>query len=435
MASSPPAGGLTTAEVAQILGIKRQTVYAYVSRGILHRQMALDGRTSLFDRAEVEELRLGRRPEQDGELRTMLTTRLTRVADDGVWIRGRDLVELVDGGAGFREVADLVWDSADDETWPGADAPPPVDPSPVVDTSDDGSLLAQLQVLVAAEASRDPLRHDLSARSVRAAGRRAVTAMATGLRTGRSPGPDATGPRSQGQGPLDETAIGRRLWAGLTDHPVDPGRLRAVDVALALLVDHGLAASTLAARIAASVRADPYSVIAAGLGVLGGPLHGAASGGVHELYRAAEREGDAAAAVGHLQRRGVPVPGFGHAIYRTQDPRYGVLMTHIVEGWAADPRLGTVFRVRDVLGERSDAIPNVDLALGALTFLAGMPAAAGEALFAIARTAGWLAHAMEEYEEKPLRFRPRARYIGPRPESDRAGAPGAAAPRRDGDAG
>jgi citrate synthase len=110
-------------------------------------------------------------------------------------------------------------------------------------------------------------------------------------------------------------------------------------------------------------------------------------------------------------------------------------MAHIVEGWAADPRLGTVFRVRDVLGERSDAIPNVDLALGALTFLAGMPAAAGEALFAIARTAGWLAHAMEEYEEKPLRFRPRARYIGPRPDGDRAGAPDAAAPHRDREAG
>ena len=85
--SGERASGLTTTEVAEILGIKRQTVYAYVSRGILHRQMALDGRTSLFDRDQVEELRLGRRPEQDGEMRTMLTTRLTRVSDAGLWIR------------------------------------------------------------------------------------------------------------------------------------------------------------------------------------------------------------------------------------------------------------------------------------------------------------------------------------------------------------
>ena len=88
-------------------------------------------------------------------------------------------------------------------------------------------------------------------------------------------------------------------------------------------------------------------------------------------------------------------------------------MSQIVAGWADDERLNTVFRVRDVIAERSDAVPNVDLALGALSYLAGMPANAGEAIFAIARTAGWIAHAMEEYEEKPVRFRPRARYIGP----------------------
>ena len=401
--------GLTTTEVAELLGVKRQTVYAYVSRGILHRELAMDGRTSLFDRAEVEELRLGRRPEQEGEMRTMLTTRLTRVADDGLWIRGHDLVELVGRGARFVDVADLLWDSPTDEPWPvTACSRAAADTRAVVDTDTDAALLDQLRVLLAAASSRDPLRHDLSPKSVRGAGRRAIVAMACGLRSSHAARP-VTG------GSLDDV-----LWSRLSAQRPNDVRLRALDVGLALLADHGLASSTFAARIAASVRADPYSVVAAGLGAFGGPLHGAASVGVHELYLAAERRGDAAAVVGELQRRGSRVPGFGHSIYRTQDPRYGALMTHIVEGWADDPRLQTVFRVRDVVGERGDAIPNIDLAIGALTYLATMPAHAGEAIFGIARTAGWLAHAMEEYEEKPLRFRPKARYIGDQPQRDRA---------------
>ena len=132
------------------------------------------------------------------------------------------------------------------------------------------------------------------------------------------------------------------------------------------------------------------------------------------MYAEAHRCGDPATVIGAIQARGSSIPGFGHSVYRTQDSRYGALMAHIVEAWSEDQRLQTVFRVRDVIGDRSDAIPNVDLALGALTFLADMGARGGEAIFAIARTAGWVAHAMEEYEEKPLRFRPTARYTGTR---------------------
>jgi citrate synthase len=394
--------GLTADEAARLLGVKRQTVYAYVSRGILHRRMAMDGRTSRFDRDEVEALRLGRRADQDGEMRTMLSTRLTRVADDGLWIRGRDLIALVEAGAGFFDIADLLWASPPGEAWHHT-APDVEQVGQVTESTSSGlSLLDQLRVIIAHQSSTDPLRHDLTPKSVRAAGRRAVAAMAGCI----GPQP-ATG--------IDyDNSLGGLLLDRLTPGGADDAQRRSVDVALALLADHGLAASTFAARIAASVRADPYSVIVAGLGALGGPLHGAASAAVHDLYRAAEAQGDAAAAVGQAQRRG-SVPGFGHAVYRSQDPRYGALMSQIIEAWGDDRRLQTVFRVRDLVGERSDAIPNIDLALGALTYLAELPSDGGEAIFAIARTTGWLAHAMEEYEEKGLRFRPRARYIGEMP--------------------
>ena len=89
-------------------------------------------------------------------------------------------------------------------------------------------------------------------------------------------------------------------------------------------------------------------------------------------------------------------------------------MALVVEAWADDPRLQHVYNVRDVVGERRADIPNSDLALGAFTWLSGMDPTAGELIFSISRTAGWLAHAMEEYDETALRFRPRARYLGPR---------------------
>lgn len=80
-------------------------------------------------------------------------------------------------------------------------------------------------------------------------------------------------------------------------------------------------------------------------------------------------------------------------------------MTMIVEAWGDDPRIQHVYRIRDVVSSRSDAFPNVDLALGTFTWLAGMWPQAGETVFALARTSGWLAHAIEEYREAALRFR------------------------------
>ncbi len=405
--SNPPSNGLTAAEAAARLGVKRQTLYAYVSRGVLPRRVADDGRTSLFDPADIERLRLGRRPESDGELHTQIATALTRVDDRNLWIRGHDLVALVSDGARFTDVVDLLWASPPDEVWSldsmkpsteaehGADAPAtsltPID---------------ELRVIVARSSSADPLRHDLSPKSVRAAGRRLIPALAAGLRPSPAPGhnSDCTVDRPR--------SIPAALWTRLAARSADDAKLDALDTAMALLVDHGLASSTFAARIAASVRADPYSVVTTGLGAFGGPLHGSASAGVHELLTETERTGSAREAAGIVRRRMGGYPGFGHTVYQLQDPRYGALMARLIDAFGDDPRLVNVYRVRDVIGERTDAIPNVDLAIGALTYLASMQPDSGEVVFAVARTAGWLAHAMEEYGEKPLRFRTKAKYAG-----------------------
>ena len=374
--------------------MKRETLYAYVSRGLIERRVASDGRSSLFDPSDIDRLRRGRRPETDGELRTLIATELTRVDDQTLWIRGQDLIARISAGMTFPQAVDLLWDTPSTETWD-------VEPDPTADPSVHRvaavSPLDGLRILTALRSAADPLRHDHSPKSVRAAGRGLIVTMANGLPP-RGPGTDAT--------------LAASLWRRLTEVTETDATTRALDTAMALMIDHGLAGSTFSARIAASVRADPYSVTGAGLGVLGGPLHGAATSNVHELLLEAERTGDSASAVGEARRRLGFFPGFGHQVYRLQDPRYGALMAVIVEAWGDDPRLVNVYRIRDLISERSDAIPNVDLALGALSYLARMSPGAGEAIFAISRTAGWLAHAMEEYEEKPVRFRARAKYVG-----------------------
>ena len=179
-----------------------------------------------------------------------------------------------------------------------------------------------------------------------------------------------------------------------------------------LLAEHGLASSTLGARVAASVRADPYSVITTGLGVLGGRLHGAASAPVHRLLADAARSGDAASALGYAQRTLGFTPGFGHVMLKQRDARCGALIEALTSAWHTDERLGTVLEVYNHAADRTEGIATVDYAVGALTFLSDMAPEAGEAVFAIARTVGWVAHALEEYGEEPLRFRFRARYIG-----------------------
>jgi citrate synthase len=226
-------------------------------------------------------------------------------------------------------------------------------------------------------------------------------------------GPGGTGDPGSRDGPQAAAAgIPARLWPRLCPEDPPPGLLDAVRAALVLLADHELAASTLAARVAASVRADPYAVVATGLGAVGGALHGGASLGAETMLAAAQDAAGVPRVVGDLLRRGERVPGFGHFVYRGGDPRAGLLLAMVRRAVPASPRLAVVDSVLAEMHRRALPEPNIDFALAVLASCAGMIRGAGEAIFAVARTAGWLAHALEEYTARtPLR--PRAVYTGP----------------------
>jgi citrate synthase len=254
-------------------------------------------------------------------------------------------------------------------------------------------------------AATDPLRLHLDRPAVMAAGRAVIAGMVDCL-----PAPAAASATSAVDGALAAPIVAR-LWARLCVRPPSRAMLRALSAALVLLADHELAASTLAARAAASVRADPYAVVATGLGAVSGALHGGASLGAETLLAAASGPADAPRVIGDMLRRGEKVPGFGHFVYRSADPRGQLLLDLVRRAAPRSRQLAVADAVLAEVRRRSLPEPNIDFAVATLARSADMIRGAGEAIFAVARTAGWTAHALEAYESVPLR--PRAAYTGP----------------------
>ncbi len=413
---------LTAAQVAARLGVKQSTVYAYVSRGALHRTVAEDGRTSRFDAAEVEELARRGRPRTDsrrlGTVDVVLSSSLTSMVDDELAYRGRRAVELARSSS-FEAVAEFLWSGLAPElageppTWTaraeGLDTARAVTralptASPVTE---------QLAVVTAALACANPLRIDLQPEAVR---RHAATLIATLVEVlppmAGAPGLTGRSTRRARPDAPSGTSVAERLWSRLTSESATPKRIRVLDAALILLADHELATSTLAARLAASTRADPYAVVLSGLGAVSGLLHGAAGHAPFQMLTDARSLGSPERAVALALATHGAVPGMGHPLYAEADPRATCLLELLMPLVSRRDRV-VLEGVLDAAEATSRSRPNIDLATAALAFTMQMPSAATEAIFALARMAGWVAHAIEEYGEAPLRFRTRALYDGP----------------------
>ena len=290
---------LTSEEAARRLGVKVPTLYAYVSRGLLvsHRTRAGGAASSTWPTSR----RLATRSRGGRQTATRLATITTGVTqldqELGPIYRGRLATELAAGWT-FEDVAEISVAGEGGGDW----SAPDLGPCPLTETLD-----RMRWALVVCGAS-DPLRSDRRPAAVAARGppvrRRAD-------RRGR-----ARLPAGEGAG----SSIAARLAARLTA-TADAVPAAAVNAALVLMADHELATSTMAVRLAASVRADPYDALLAGLATLAGPLHGGASQQAYELLVVAERDGAARALDDVLREQG-RLPGFGHTVYKSGDPRF-----------------------------------------------------------------------------------------------------------------
>jgi citrate synthase len=194
--------------------------------------------------------------------------------------------------------------------------------------------------------------------------------------------------------------------------------VRAFDIALILHADHELNASTFAARVTAATLSDVYSAIVAGVGALKGPLHGGANAEVMRMLIGIGRD----AADSHVDevireklRKKEKVPGFGHRVYRTEDPRATHLrrMSKEVGERTGDTRWFEMSqRIEAVMHAETQIDANVDFYSASTYYALGIPISLFTPIFAVSRVSGWVAHVLEQYANNRL-IRPRAEYVGP----------------------
>ncbi|TWS25145.1 helix-turn-helix domain-containing protein [Tsukamurella sputi] len=345
---------ITTSEAAERLGVKRGTLYSYVSRGVLHSQRMPGQAESLFDRTQVDSLAAAKhdgRREADRLLRfRAVTTRVSSLRGDSLQLRGRPIARVC-AEMDFAAAARFALETD------GAAPPPAVD----LAAARKVALERRIPLAVALLAAQDPLRADRSAVAERTLGLLPVLA-----------------------GLVPEVRL---------EHPW-------VDAQATCLIDNGLAASTTAARVAASARAGLYDALLAGYAALAGPLHGGAPAAAYELLGRVLAGDDVDQAIAHASWGG-HLAGFGHIVYTGEDPRATVVLGLMRADQPDAPALHAV----EELAARVGRSVNIDLAGAAVAHTLGLPARATEVLFQYGRTVGMAAHIAEEYDEAPLRWR------------------------------
>jgi citrate synthase len=190
-----------------------------------------------------------------------------------------------------------------------------------------------------------------------------------------------------------------------------------MDTALILHADHELNASTFAARVTAATLADMYAAIVSAIGTLSGPLHGGANTAVMEtLLEIEKRKEDPTKYIREALGAKRKVMGFGHRVYKTEDPRATHLRRlseelgkkHQTPHWFEMSR-----RIEETMKSDKNLLPNVDFYSASTYYVMGIPTDLYTPLFAVSRISGWAAHLLEQYANNRL-IRPRAEYVGPR---------------------
>jgi citrate synthase len=400
-------GMLTASEAAARLGVRKETLYAYVSRGLLRRYGGARSRGSRYARADIERLatrrdaRAGHAAVAAGALRwgePVLDTELSLVDARGPAYRGKYAVDLVREGASFESVAEWLWRGVwdPDARWAGEPAARArVPPSAPAGAGVTDSLMATTLAFAPGERPSPPPSEEIALVDAR----RLVRALAAAL--------DPSAARGAYR-------VAEGVAASVHVAPTR-ANVSTIDAALVLLADHELNASSFAARVAASTGAMLRDCVLAALATASGPRHGTASRRVIAIAAEIRSPRRARRELERRVARGDDLPGFGHPLYPGGDPRAGALLG--LAARLASPSSGylVVRAMASAVRAMGGPPPNVDLGLAALALALRAPDA-GPLLFLVSRSAGWIAHALEQRRAGFL-LRPRARYVGRPPEA------------------
>ncbi|MEM1250395.1 MAG: citrate synthase family protein [Acidobacteriota bacterium] len=413
---------LSSREAARSLGVSLPTLYAYVSRGLLQSEPAAEGsRARRYRRTEVEALVQERRAKADPQAgargalnwgKPVLDSAVTSINEGSCFYRGRALEDLADHS--FEDVAEWLWRGLEPgscETHsPGAWRLSPACRDSLTAVRASAPVWREavdlLQVVLPIAALEDLEAIDLSADGVAQCGARILGLMTATIAHSSLEGRALPSATSIAQ-------LLQRCWS-----PSRPELAQLLNLALIVSADHELNVSTFTARCVASASSTPYEVVGAGLAALRGRKHGGHSERVEALFQelsAPHRSrNELRASLARRIKRGAEVPGFGHVLYPQGDPRCDLLLGALREAHPDDPICTAILALIDEGTALTGDRPTLDVGLAALSTTYGLPTGSALALFALGRSAGWLAHAIEQYETDQL-IRPRARYVGEPP--------------------
>jgi citrate synthase len=388
-------------EAAELLGVTRQTLYAYVSRGLLRAHPGDTPRERLYLASDVTHLveRRSRSRSPKEEARKTLDwglpvieSSIALIADGQLYYRGKNVLRLLETQS-VEDVAGLLWQVPSDAAFasPAVPLPPRF----------------WQQAATLARAPLDTSLLPLFAWATRA------------LRTDAWQGDSLRAASSYGALVRTLTACLLRSAtraAPLHEQCADAWKLNRreaelVRIALILCADHELNASSFTVRCIAATRASLHAALAGGLGALSGSLHGGATARIEAWWSELGNARRPEAALEARLARGDELPGFGHPLYPEGDVRAAALLQRI--GHRPTPVQTIVQAVERLTGRR----PSLDFALVAVRRHLELPEGAAFGLFALGRSIGWIAHALEQREHGQL-IRPRAAYVGPAPDAD-----------------
>lgn len=382
-------------DAAARLGVSRQTLYAYVSRGLLRARAAPNYRERRYLAAAVEELAAKRahahsprhaaKDALDWGL-PVVESSICSIDRGHLYYRGKDVLRLIDTHS-VEEVAALLWNCAVDDAFiahlprQGDDVWARVRNNPAMPLI--ASYAVAGRVLPAAP------RQEVAGSAARAYGDSVRVLAACVLR------------RVPSAVPLHEQCA--RAWR------LNARQARLVQTALILCADHELNASSFTVRCVASTGASLHAAILGGLAALSGPRHGGMTTRVESFLDEVGETARPQALLRARLARGAAAPGFGHPMYPDGDIRAAAILNRI------PGRRARWQPLTDAVEQLTGLRPGVDFALVALRRYLGLPAGAALGLFALGRSLGWIAHALEQRAQGHL-IRPRASYIGPPPE-------------------
>jgi citrate synthase len=390
---------LSAREASAELAISPATLYAYVSRGLIRSEPSPESRSHRYRAEDVRGLKERRVPSPeprgfrsfDADLPVM-DSAIATITEQGAIYRGVNCVDLAEKDT-LEHTATLLWDVTGVDPFADDNCPEVSDAMrAIADAARRAAPIDRAIAVLALAASADPHAFTRAPDGRAMVGARIVRLIVATM-LNRAPSAE----------PLHLQIAG--AWAADNKHAAD-----LIRRALVLLADHELNASTFTVRCAASTGLNLYDAVIPGLAALKGPKHGGAGVLASRLVKTMV-DHDVEPVIRERVALGERFAGFGHGVYKRGDPRAMSLLEALTRSGA--PRKFTR-EIPERIAEATGEFVNIDYALAVLVHALRMPVGSELALFAMARSVGWVAHASEQLQHGKL-IRPRARYVGPAP--------------------